>query len=303
MSRPPIHPYAASAYARALAGANALEVPEWGSHVLARPIPSPTGAASPLQDAIGIYPLTPIGHDADIAAGLDRLAGEGLISLVLVPDPLASPPPDRLASAFALCRPFKTHYLIDREVGSYAPSKHHRQEIRRAQRRCRVEVVSLPQHLGTWITLYEGLKARHAITGLAAFSEAYFTALAENPRVTAFAAFVEGEIGAMTLWFEHEGVAYNHLGAANAGGYANGANYALYDAAVAHFAGARRLNLGGAAGGGDNPSDGLALFKRGFANAEATAMLCGAVLDAPRYAELTAGLPSSDFFPSYRGRV
>ena len=290
-----IHPYAASAYARALAGTDAVAAPEWGSHVLSRPIPE-----SGLRDAIGVYPMTPIASDADIGAGLQRLAAEGLVSVVLVPDPLFSPPPERLAEAFCLCRPFKTHYVIDRQASPYAPTKHHRQEIRRAQRRCRVEVVALADHLQTWSALYDGLKARHAISGLAAFSDGYFKAMAEDPRITALAAFVDQEVGAMALWFEHEGVAYNHLGAANALGYANGANYALYDAAVSHFDGADRLNLGGAAGSDDDPHDGLAFFKKGFANAEAKAMLCGAVLDRARYADLAQGAPANGYFPSYR---
>ena len=52
----------------------------------------------------------------------------------------------------------------------------------------------------------------------------------------------------MTLWFEHDGVVYNHLTASNASGYANGANFALYGAAIDHFAGAGVMNLGGGAG-------------------------------------------------------
>ena len=104
----------------------------------------------------------------------------------------------------------------------------------------------------------------------------------------------------MTLWFEHAGVVYNHLTASNAAGYANGANFALYAAAIDHFAGAAVMNLGGGAGFEDDPDDGLAAFKRGFANAETRALLCGAVLDAERYAALRAGRQTA-FFPAYRG--
>ena len=52
---------------------------------------------------------------------------------------------------------------------------------------------------------------------------------------------------------------------------------------------------------GDDPDDGLAQFKRGFANAETVAYLCGAVLDHGRYAELVAGQPETAYFPAYRG--
>jgi hypothetical protein len=105
----------------------------------------------------------------------------------------------------------------------------------------------------------------------------------------------------MTIWCEHAGVAVSHLTAANTLGYANGANYALNAAAIAHFGGAAMVDLGGGAGLVDDPDDGLAQFKRGFANAEAVAYLCGAVLDPARYAALAAGGPAPGFFPAYRG--
>jgi hypothetical protein len=303
-----IHPYATNAYARALAPGEgaAVEVDAWGAQVLARPIPDNGLDAprfdAPRFDAMGVYPMTPIAPDADLAAGLADLADHGLVSVVLVPDPLFGPSPDQLAGGFSLCRPFKTHAVVDRSVGDgYAPNKHHRQEIRRAERRCRVEIVSLAAYLQSFIGLYAGLVERHAIVGVAAFSDAYFAALAEDPSMVALAAWVGDEVAAMTLWFEHQGVAYNHLGASNALGYANGANYALYDAAIAHFTAADRFNLGGGAGSSDDPSDGLAVFKRGFANAETRAHLCGAVLNETLYAELAATAPASGYFPAYRG--
>lgn len=292
-----VHPYAASAYGRALApGGAAVAVDAWGAQVLTRPI---TG--SDRLDAFGTYPMTPVAAGADLRAGLAQLAAAGLVSVVLVPDPLAGPTQARLAEAFALCRPFKTHYVVDRSAGPFAPTKHHRAEIRRAQRRCSIEQVRLADCLTAWTALYDGLVERRAVSGVAAFGPAYFEMLAAQPRMTAFAARIGDEIAAMTIWFEHDGVAYNHLGASNALGYANGANYALYDAAIAHFENADRLNLGGSAGATNDPADGLAFFKRGFANAEATALLCGAVLDRPRYDVLAADAPASGYFPAYRG--
>lgn len=296
------HPYAAAGYAEALAGepGRVIEAPEWGSRLLSRALPDGCGAPG-LRDAAGVYPMTPIAADADLAGGLRRLSGEGLVSLVFVPDPLASPPPDRLRSAFGFCRPFKTHYLIDRSTAPYAPSKHHRDRIRRGHRRCRVETSPLAERLEAWTALYAGLVERRAITGAAAFGPAYFAALAREPRIVAFAAFVGEALGGMTLWFAYEGVAYNHLTAANALGYANGASYALYDAAIAHFSATGAIiNLGGCAGPRDDPEDGLAAFKRGFANSAMQAHLCGAVLDPARYAALSAGRAGDGYFPAYR---
>jgi hypothetical protein len=293
VSRPLPHPYASALYVGALGHiGRPIDVPEWSTPVLARDVP---GGG---KDAIGPYPMTTMAADADLEGGLARLAGAGLVSLVLVADPLSGPRPEQLAAVFPLCRPFKTHYLIE---GAATPSKHHRDRIRRGLRRCRIETVALADHLDGWAGLYAGLVERRTIGGAADFTPAYFQALAREPRLVAFAAYVGGDLAGMTLWFAHAGVVYNHLTASNAIGYANGANFALYDAAIAHFAGSGVINLGGGAGFRDNPDDGLAAFKRGFANGETRAHLCGAVLDPARYADLSAGRPSTGFFPAYRG--
>lgn len=295
MSEGGLHPYSTPLYAKVLARLGApLPVPEWSGFVVARPLPGGTQG----RDGLGAYPLTPLPARADLGAGLQRLADQGLISLVLTPDPLVSPALPTLQAAFDLCRPFKTHFLVDFARG-YEPSKHHRERIRRGSRRCRIEQVRLADHLADWQALYAGLVEKRAVTGAAAFSAADLAHLAQEPRLVTLAALVDDTPAAMTIWFEHDGVVYNHLTASNEVGYANSAAFALYDAALSHFSG-RVANLGGAAGLTDDPADGLAAFKRGFANASVQAMLCGAVLHHPRYAELSVGAPPSAYFPSYR---
>lgn len=286
-----IHPYASRAYAQALAGVDALPVPAWGGHVVRRPIDQG------LADAAGVYPLAVFAPDAEIAEGLAQLGEAGLVSVVLVPDPVLHPV--EALDAFEVRRAFKAHHLIDPAQGAYAPTKHHRQYIRRGHRRCRVEVVSLAQRLDDWRRLYAGLVARRGISGAADFPDAYFEALAADPRMVAFAAFSQEACVGMAIWFEAQGVVYNHLGAADDVGYAEGANYAIYDAAICHFEGQGVVNLGGGAGL-PGQGDGLSAFKRGFANAEAQAYVCGAILDPGRYAELSAGRSSEGFFPAYR---
>jgi hypothetical protein len=291
------HPYGQVSYAAAIAeaqGWDVEDVPEWRTAMLLRPIPGDG------RDAAGPYPRAAIPRDADLAGGLERLRGLGLVSAVLVPDPLFASPGAAFAAAFPLCRPFKTHFVVDRAAGGYAPSKHHRYEIRRAHGRCAIEAVQLGDHLADWTRLYAGLAERHEIRGPAAFSEGYFALLASDPTYETFTASVDGGIVAMAIWFEHEGVAVNHLGASDSDGYAAGASYGLYDAAIQHYAQCGQIDLGGAAGVADAADDGLARFKRGFANAEAVAYLCGAVLDPIRYAKLVADRPPSAFFPAYR---
>jgi len=292
------HPYGELGYAQAIAdgqGWTAVDVAAWGTAVNLRP------AALGARDAAGPYPRTPLAPDADLAEGLAQLGAQGLVSAVLVPDPLTFAATARLQPAFEVCRPFKTHLLIDHARG-YAPSKHHRDEIRRGLRRCRIEIVPLAERMAEWRTLYAGLVGRREVAGVAAFPDPYFPMLAATPRFVALAAFVGDAVAGMTIWFEHAGAAVYHLAAANALGYANGAAYALNDAAIAHFGGAAVVDLGGGAGLADDRSDGLFRFKQGFANAETTAWLCGSVLDRAAYARLCGARDSrTSFFPAYRG--
>jgi hypothetical protein len=291
------HPYASASYVNALDFAGRpLAVPEWSGFVLVRSI------AATDEDAMGVYPRQVLPADADLRDGLARLAAVGLVSLVLVPDPSFSPPRDDLSAAFDVCRPFKTHQLIERTEG-YAPSRNHRQKIRRAQSRCRVDRGLLAAHLGDWRRLYDALSERHGISGVAGFPDAHFEVLAQTPVFETFVAAVGDAVVSMSIWFEHQGVAYYHLGASSPEGYAVGASYGLHDAAIQHFCGVDRIDLGAGAGLLDDPEDGLARFKRGFANAEAQALICGAVLDRQRYGALTRGRGASDFFPAYRAGV
>jgi hypothetical protein len=290
------HPYASASYAKALDFAGRpLALPEWSGFVMLRSI-----AAT--DDAMGVYPRQVLPADADLQGGLARLAVAGLVSLVLVPDPSFSPQRDDLARAFDVCRPFKTHQFIERAKG-YAPSRNHRQKIRRAQSRCRVDRAPLAAHLADWRRLYDALSERHGISGVAGFPDAYFEVLARMPIFETFVAILGGAVVSMAIWFEHQGVAYYHLGASSPEGYAIGASYGLHDAAIQHFSGAARIDLGAGAGLIDDPQDGLARFKRGFANAEAQALICGAVLDRQRYEALTRGRQANDFFPAYRAGV
>jgi hypothetical protein len=288
------HPYADSRYLAALArnGEETMAVAAWRTAVLVRPV------ALGGVDGAGAYPMAVLGGDAEVEQGLGEMARAGLISVVMVADPLLGPSSKALAPAFDLARPFKTHYLI--EPNRYAPSKHHRAEIRRSVSRCVVERVRFADVADAWGRLYAGLTARHRITGVAAFSADHWRCLAELDGLETFAARVDGEWVSMALWFEHDGVAYNHLGASSAAGYAAGAGYALYDAAIQHYASRATLNLGGGAGLSDDASDGLARFKRGFASGETSAWLYGKVLDPIRYDELSQGR-STAFFPAYRG--
>ena len=289
------HPYASGEYARALGYiGRSIPLAEWGAFVVARPIS--TGG----EDAVGPYPLTVFADGADIGAGLAHLRQQGLVSVVLVPDPFASPDHDVLAKSFHVCRPFKKHAVIDLTISPYNPTRHHRDRIRRGHRRCAVQIVNLSDRIEVWENLYRNLIDRHSIAGAALLSPSYFSEIANDKRFITFEASVGPDICGMTIWFEFNGIGYSHLTAFDAKGYANGAGYALNDAAITHFQSCTVINLGGGAGLTDAVDDGLLSFKRGFANRDVTALLCGAILDETQYERLSVGR-EADFFPIYRG--
>lgn len=290
------HPYASDAYAAAFgAPFRPILLPEWQTSLLLRPI-GETGR----EDAASCYPWTVIAPGASLTDGLRRLRESGAISVVLVLDPLSLPRSASLLSDFHVARPFKRHFIVDRQQGAPTFSSHHRYEIRRAERRCAVREIALADHLAEWTLLYGALIERHGITGIQRFSRGYFDALARLPELVVYGAFVDRRVVGMSLWLRHGERACSHLAATSDEGYRAGASYLLYAAAIEGLADCRWLDLGGTSGGEDDASSGLARFKRGFANATAEAWLCGHVLDEEAYARLSRDLPSTPFFPCYR---
>ncbi len=292
-----IHPYATESYANIFSNmvGTPIAVPEWRSWVLRRPIGD--GA---VYDATGGYPVAAIDRAADIAGGIARLRRLDLVSVVFVADPFLRPPLEALENGLDVVRPFKAHYLHDNSLGPPRYSKHHRHALRQAG--ATVRRIDLAANLSAWIALYRDLVARRRITGPAAFSDTAFRRLAALPGLTCFGAYAGDRLVACHLWLDDGRRAHSHLAASNSQGYANGAAYLLYDAAIRHFTHVETIDFGGAAGFRDDRDNGLARFKRGFSNRVETAYLCGAVLDVDRYAELcaTKDMPKSGYFPAYR---
>jgi hypothetical protein len=60
------------------------------------------------------------------------------------------------------------------------------------------------------------------------------------------------------------------------------------------------IDFGAGAGATDDPENGLAIFKRGFANRSEPFFLCGKILDSELYDRLTGTKPDDAYFPAYR---
>jgi hypothetical protein len=288
------HPYATLKYAGSFGPPFSLiDNPEWSTFLLERPIPG-----TDRKDIIGTYPIAAIAPDSDVAGGLLRLKAAGYVSAVLVADPLWRPEQLRIEAAFDVCRPFKTHHLVV-PTRPLTYSNGLRRVIRTAQARCSVRLVAVQDCMREWQIVSNVLSERHQIDGIAHFSAAGFENMAGTPGLFASIAEVDGEVVAMTWWLRYRDILYTHLSASSDLGYRVSASYALYAAVIEEFRGLT-INLGGCAGLQDDPTDGLWWFKRRFANADATALLCGAVLDQHAYSTLRGAVNDTTYFPAYR---
>ena len=275
-------------------------LPASGGWLLQRPI-----GDSGRHDAMGLYPLFACADWSRLQGDLDSI-GTRLVSVVLVTDPFGDHQPTDLRHSFVdLVRPFKAHLVADLHKSDFV-SAHHRYYARRALKDLRVEVSLEPaQHLDEWLRLYACLRERHGLQGLKAFSREAFALQLRVPGIVMLraTALADGATVGAQLWYEDGEVAYSHLTAVDDAGYRLRASYALYDAAINHFRGrVRWLDLGAGAGVGDGAADGLAEFKRGWANDSRTAYLCGRTFDASASQQLAraCGISETAYFPAYR---
>ncbi len=184
-------------------------------------------------------------------------------------------------------------------------SSGHRYKARRALRTIQVEFVSdRKKYFNAWNHLYNELIERHAIRGVARFSEEAFRKQFDMPHMHLWRADLNGKTVAMQLWIEKEDRVYYHLGASAREGYDARASYAIMWEALHYYRqkGKECAVLGGVAGLRENPRDGLARFKRGFSTGKLPSMLCGKIINHRLYDRLTNenGGVNSPYFPKYR---
>jgi hypothetical protein len=257
---------------------------------------------------MGCYPLFACHDWSRLRGDCDALDGE-VVTLGLVADPFGNFTEQDLQAGFDRVTRFKDHFVVDRARAA-APGKHHRYYARKAARDVEVERrASPPELLDAWVALYDNLVKRHGLRGIKAFSRRAFDVQLRTPGVVMLTATHRGELVGAHLWYVRGDAAYSHLMALSDAGYALNASYVLYWRATQETdtylsPDVRRLDLGAGAGAGvgTEGTDGLTQFKRGWSNATCPVYFCGRVLDAERYARLTAasGNGQTDYFPAYR---
>jgi len=275
-------------------------LPQSEAWILERSVPK-----SPYHDAMGCYPLFVCPDWSKLREDLDLLEGK-LVTLSLVTDPFGGYDYNYLTECFPdRMTQFKLHFVADLQKPiDEIVSKHHRYYAAKALANITVEKVTDPiELLDDWVTLYDNLTARHALTGIKAFSKAAFAIQLRVPGLVMLRAVCGSETVGMHLWYVDGEVAQSHLAALNRRGYELMASYALYWSAIEVFAGTVRwLNFGAGAGTGAAKLDGLTRFKQGWATETRPSYFCGRIFDHKKYLELSeANKNSSDrYFPAYR---
>lgn len=273
-------------------------LPHSGGWILQRDIP---GASR--TDAMGLYPVFACERLAALERDILELRHEtpSPVSLLFITDPMDGIGALRSSSLFDVCRPFKTHYLTDLEVARQpVASRHHAYYARRAGREMDAEAVSDPlEHLDEWCDLFDQLVARHGLRGFRCFSRGHFARVLSLPGVVMHRSRHNGVTTGAQILLIQDDVAHAHLAAFSDAGYALGASYLLDRFAQEALAGiVRYINWGG----GTPSNEGLARYKRGWANVERSSWLLGCILDREAYSRLSGRTAANGeaYFPAYR---
>lgn len=287
-------------YAEALAEyGKPRALPRCGGWILERNVPG-----SPYRDAMGCYPLFACQDWSALGEDLEILRDE-LVSLAIVPDPFGNHQPLDLEGAFDFVRPFKEHVVVDLQ-GPWEEqiSRHHQYMCRRALRHLEIRRCARPQdYLDDWVRVYGCLVARHGIEGMRAFSRRSLSLQLNVPGACFFVALCEGQVVGALLVYQQAEVAYAHLTGVDDIGYQLGASYALFHAALQHYADrAAWFNLSGVPGVSDTGGEGLRWFKQGWSRQMRQVYFCGRVFDQTAYDVLCRGRGdvTGSYFPAYR---
>lgn len=243
-------------------------------------------------DGLGPWPYLWIDDDQQLSdlRGVFR----DLVTLTIVTQPGYRPGSSIEDTVF-----FKEHYVFDPGRQFPEMSKKTRKQVRRGLETYEFDVsTDIKQRLEV-AALYRDLKHRRRLAGgffdfprshfeiLAGLPEALFVRVRQADRVDAVACgVVFGD------WIQLLHIAISDTGLRGSASYA--LMFGLLDYAKTH---GRTLCLGGIPRDGN---EGLIRFKVRWSNRRAPVFLLRIINDRSTYAELSAGLTRSDYFPGYR---
>jgi hypothetical protein len=249
-----------------------LYVAAWDTYVAVRE--GQTG----VRQAMGFRPYWSADPGSDPEAGLHELREAGIASVSTRTDPMWSPDASPLRAAFDVCRPFAECHLLDREADPQI-RKRHRNRINQARRIGEVRDVALADHLDRWLELYQGNVDERQ---LQPYPTGYFEQFASLEGLRTVAVVIDGEIESITLWVGHQDTIYFHESASSPKGMATSAAHAAYAHVIETATDFTFVLLGPRGGIRAERSDGVDMFKRGFANATVPSYFCTSSLSSER---------------------
>ena len=258
------------------------------------------------RDLASCYPIFDCRKWAAFADDIKAL-DDSHVSVVLVLSPFSSCNTAQLESVFPdLLKPFKRHYLVNLETYDIATVHFmHRRNARYAAKLVEVEQCAHPEQFGAeWLSLQANLMSRHRVPKSDWLSDTTLLRQLSVPDIVMFRAVENGHTVGIMTWFLSDAAAYYHLAAFSDRGYKTKASFALMDRCISFFRslGLQKLNLGGNAGITDDPSSGLAVFKKRWANDIGQTLLCGRIINGAVYDSLSSASCTQDgkIFPVYR---
>jgi hypothetical protein len=260
------HPYCSPDYLRATEepGLESRHLPAWDAYVLIR------RGRMGVHQATGVRPVASLKPTCDLHGGLNALRETDVASVALVTDPMWCPDVAVLQRSFDVCRPLGDYYVVDRE-STVRFGKRHRNRINRARSVSHIESISLSDHMGQWLELYQrNVEARRISHPC---SPRFFERLATMPWLSTVVARVDEEIVSITLWIRHSDTLYFHESASSQEGYEVSSTYAIFADVIENTA-CRYVALGGSPSLRQNSLDGVGMFKRGFSNCCLHSYLC-----------------------------
>lgn len=291
-------PYDTAAYAATLSHLGTpFVVHGWQGSLIRCAIP---GAAH-LFDAVGSWPYCSPPEISQLSALYRALQAQGLVTFRAFFRPKTALAVEQWHQAGFTPVLLKEHFVFDPTLDWPAHSAKTRYNIRRGRRLWRVELLALAEYHRTIAEYHERLVQRRQFSAMAALPPAHFAALAELPNVRVLGALDTDGLGAALIAVHDETSVHFHVIVGAERAYQTCAFYALYQAAIERWSPSHTIYLGGAPSSPNG--QGIAHFKRRFANRRAPVYMIQAVLDRETCQQLVCAraAPQSNWFPPYRG--
>lgn len=162
---------------------------------------------------------------------------------------------------------FKTHYGVNFERSWKNFATNHVRNIRRAEDVVDLCTLDIKRDFNDMYSVYHERMKKLQVPRTHQFLPVHLKSLGQRSQVLCIGGRQNGVLVAFQVWISHASNAYLHMSAANESGIKSRSLFLLTVESLAILSQrVRTANLGGNAGQLDNPSSGLARFKRGFAN-------------------------------------